>query len=314
MIKTLRITSVLVAMGAIALLGFSVVYGIEKDSEVQALVQSEGPVAQFEQNRGRTAAQKNVNAKHPLVAAAEKYATLLNPPKAQPRTPIKRNPATNKIKTGASEKLSSNIRLLGTCYNAEDSKLSFALVDLPGKGQRWVSLNDKIDHHTVGEIHNGEVVLINGAQRQVLPIEKTATLSLIKGENGGLTASAARKAVDVRRPVKSVPGTRASLTKRPVLRPPTRGAALRSTDPPTPEERARIFDRALAQAQEMQVDVAGMSPVEQERERDRREKVMAAFLAARDHEKLNPEKGTQQLHELGKAFFDRQAQSDVNGP
>ena len=223
MIKTLRITSVLVAMGAMALLGISVVYGIEKDPEVQALIDSDGPVAQFEQNQGRTAAQKNVNTKHPLVAAAEKYALLLNPPKAAPRVSPKSNPLTNKIRASVAKNISSSTKLVGTCFNAEDPNLSFALVDTPGKGQRWVSLKDKIDHHMVHEILAGEVVLLNGDQRQVLTVEKKATLSLIKGENKGLAGVAPTKSVTVnRKPSSRTPSVRPSLAKRPVLRPPTR--------------------------------------------------------------------------------------------
>jgi hypothetical protein len=313
MIKTLRITSVLVAMGAMALLGFSVVYGIEKDPEVQALVDSDGPVAQFEQNQGRTAAQKNVNTKHPLVVAAEKYALLLNPPKAAPRVSPKRNLATNKIKASVAKNISSSTKLVGTCFNAEDPNLSFALVDTPGKGQRWISLKDKIDHHTVHEILAGEVVLLNGDQRQVLTVEKKATLSLIKGENKGLPRPVAVKSVDINsKPSRANPVRRPSLAKRPVLRPPTRTSPLRSVNSVTTEERAQIFDRALAQAQEMQVDVPSMSAEEQEMERVRREKVMAAILAAKDKQNLKSEKGSNQLRELGKAFFDRQADSDMN--
>jgi hypothetical protein len=313
MIKTLRITSVLVAMGAIALLGFSVVYGIEKDSEVQALVDSDGPVAQFEQNRGRTAAQKNVNAKHPLVVAAEAYAKLLNPPKAARPVQAKRNLANNAIRASVAENISSSTKLVGTCYNAEDPSLSFALVDTPGKGQRWISLNDKIDHHMVHEILDGEVVLLNGDQRQVLTVEKKATLSLIKGENQGLAGVAAVKAARIdTKPSRGNPSVRPSLSKRPTLRPPTRTAPLRSVNSVTPEERAQIFDRALAQAQEMQVEVPGMSDAEREMERTRREKVMAAILAAKDQRNLKPTNETDQLRNLGKGFFERQANSDMN--
>lgn len=309
MIKTLRITSVLVALGAMALLGFSVVYGIDKDAEVQVLIESDGPVALFEQNQGRTAAQKNVNTKHPLVAAAEKYALLLNPPAPVKRTVTPRNTGASKARAVVTKNLSSSTKLVGTCYNAEDPNLSFALVDTPGKGQRWVSLNDKIDHHVIGEILSGEVVLYNGEQRQTLTVEKKATLSLIKGENRGVVGAPAKTGRVNTAPSKaSTP--RPSLATRPKLRPPTRNAALRSTGSVTAEERAQIFDRALAQAREMQVEVPGMSPEERAAERARREKVMAAILAARDQGQSK--KDTDQLRDLGKEFIDSQTTSDMN--
>lgn len=311
MIKTLRITSVLVAMGAIALLGISVVYGIDKDSEVQALVASNGPVAQFEKNLGRTAAAKNVNTKHPLVLAAEGFARLLNPPKPQPRVVPKRS-TPGKIKPSVSQNLSGNTKLVGTCYNADDPSLSFALVDVPGKGQRWVSVNDKIDHHVIGEILDGKVILHNGAKRQTLVVEKKATMSLIKGENKGVTRTATVRPVNAAaRPSKTTP-TRSSLPRRPVLRPQTRTAPLRALNPVTPEERERMLDRVMAEAQEMQVDVPGMSEEERETERLRREKVMAAILAARKQGAQNTGTDTNQLRDLGKEFLDKQTKSDGN--
>jgi hypothetical protein len=298
MIKTLRITSILVALGALALLGFSAVYGIDKDPEVQTLVKSEGPVAQFERNQGKAAAQKNVNTKHPLVAAAEEYALLLNPPiPPQPVAP-KRNPVTNRI-PAAAQNIGSSTKLLGICYNAQDPNLSFALVDMPGKGQRWVGLNDKIDHHVIHEIHNSEVVLMNGTQRQTLAVEKKQTVSLIKGENHGVAGTTADR-------TRVTPGSRPSLTTRPTSRPPVRTLPLRSTNSPlTPEERAQLFDAALAQVEEMDTNTPGMSEEEMDMEQIRREKVRAALIGARERGRLNPDDANQ-LHELGRQFLEGQ--------
>ena len=296
MIKTLRITSILVALGALALLGFSAVYGIDKDPEVQSLVKSEGPVAQFEKNQGKAAAQKNVNTKHPLVAAAEQYALLLNPPKPPQPVATKRNPVTSRIPAVA-QNIGSSTKLLGICYNAQDPNLSFALMDMPGKGQRWVGLNDKIDHHVIHEIHNSEVVLLNGAQRQVLAVEKKPTVSLIKGENHGVAGTALERTT-------VNPGLRPSLTTRPVGRPPVRTLPLRSTNSPlTPEERAQLLDEALAQVEEMDTNTPGMSQEELDMEQIRRDKVRAALIGARERGRLTPGDANQ-LQELGKQFLE----------
>ncbi|MCF7973395.1 MAG: hypothetical protein K9N55_06240 [Phycisphaerae bacterium] len=307
MIKTLRITSVLVALGAIALLGFSAVYGIDKDPEVQALLNSDGPVDRFEQNQGRAEAQKNVNTKHPLVAAAERFALLLNPPKPpQPVVP-KRNPVTNRIPAVA-KNIASSTQLMGICYNAQDPNLSFALMDMPGKGQRWVGLNDTIDHHVVHQILSGEVVLLNGDQRQVLAVQKKPSVSLIRGENHVGPGAASDATEDAR--FKS--GLRPSLTKRPIGRPPVRTLPLRSTTGTlTPEERAQIFDHALAEVEDMNQEVPGMSEEELALEKIRRDKVRAALIGARDRGRLDPSDANQ-LHELGKQFLEGQANSDMN--
>jgi len=311
MIKTLRITSVLVAMGAIALLGFSVVYGIDKDSEVQNLIKSDGPVARFEQNQGKVAAQKNVNTKHPLVAAAEKFALLLNPPKPTPVVRPTPKLGTNRVPAKAAEGVSSNSELVGICYNAQDPNLSFALIDTPGKGQRWVGLNDKIDHHVVHEIKDGEVILMNGAKFEPLTIQKKATVSLIKGENTGVTKAVPGKAIDAtmeRGRINS--GLRSPLPQRPIGRPGTRNAPLRSTNIMTPEERAKVFEHAVAQVREMQGDTPGMSAEDREREKIRRDKVMAEYLA-RDRGPLTPD-DVKQYRTLGKEFLGLQANSDTN--
>ncbi len=310
MIKTLRITSVLVAMGAIALMGMSVVSGIEQDSEVQALVKSEGPVAQFEQNQGKAAAKTNANTKHPLVMAAEQYALLLNPPKPKRTVPIPRKPSTNKVPAVA-QNISSSTKLVAICYNAQDPNFSFALMDVPGKGQQWVGVNDKIDHHVVHEVLAGEVILMNGAQRQALTIEKTPTLSLIKGENQGVASSVGSSALGGT--AQPSPGNRriSSRAKRPIGRPATRSAALRSTNTLTPEERAKALSKALTQAQEMQVDVSGMSESQQNDERLRREKIMAAIMAAKNQAQSQSANASQ-LRDLGKDFIDRQNGSDAN--
>jgi hypothetical protein len=308
MIKTLRITSVLVALGAIALLGFSAVYGIDKDPEVQALVGSDGPVAQFEKSQGRAEAQKNVNTKHPLVAAAEQYALLLNPPKPPQPVPTRRTPVTNRIPAVA-KNIGSSTKLLGICYNAQDPNLSFALMDMPGKGQRWVGVHDEIDHHVVHEIMSSEVVLLNGDKRQVLAIEKKTTVSLIKGENQGVAGNEQ----DGEPPHARVnAGQRPSLSQRPIGRPQVRTLPLRSTvGTLTPEERAQIFDHALSQVEDMNQTVPGMSEQELALERIRREKVRAALIGARDRGRLTPSDANQ-LHALGRQFLEGQTNSDPN--
>ncbi len=311
MIKTLRITSVLVAMGAIVLMGMSVVFGIEKDSEVQALVKSEGPIAQFEQNRGKAAAKKNTNTKHPLVLAAEQYALLLNPPKPKRTVTTPRKLPTNKVPAVA-QNISSSTKLVAICYNAQDPNFSFALMDVPGKGQRWVGINDTIDHHVVHEVLVGEVILMNGTQREALTIEKKATVSLIKGENQGVVGVDGTSVIGgTTRPL---PGNRriSSQAKRPIGRPTTRNAALRSTNTLTPEERAKVLIKALTEAQAMSVDVSGMSESQQKDERFRRDKIMAAILAAKNHAQSQSANASQ-LRELGKDFIDRQNSSDTNG-
>jgi hypothetical protein len=117
MIKTLRITSVLAGLLAIAFVGISVVYGTDNDPEVDELLKAPSAVEEFEKNKGENARQANANTKSPLVVAAEELAKLINPPKKiVPRTvksgsKIPRRP-TPKV---GPKKVSAKFRLVGTC-------------------------------------------------------------------------------------------------------------------------------------------------------------------------------------------------------
>ena len=185
MVKTLRITSVLIGAGAIVLLVFSVAYGIKGDPEVRQLLDNFGPIEQFEKDQGKAAAQRNIQAKHPLVAEAERYARLLNPPKPQPspRNIIDRGNNT----PPPPPKMTAKFDLLATCYNTQDPNRSYACVDEPGKGQYWVGVNEKIGHHVVREIRSGEIILWNGRQDEILKVPEKIHRSLLKGEGGAQT-------------------------------------------------------------------------------------------------------------------------------
>jgi hypothetical protein len=73
----------------------------------------------------------------------------------------------------------------------------------------------------------------------------------------------------------------------------------------TPEERAQLFDAALAQVEEMDTNTPGMSEEEMDMEQIRREKVRAALIGARERGRLNPDDANQ-LHELGRQFLEGQ--------
>lgn len=307
MINTLRITSVLVALGAMALLGMSVVYGIDKDSQVQDLITAQGPIALFEQNQGKAAAQTNVNAKHPLVSAAEQYALLMNPPEPpKPRVAPTRTLNNFQRPTSAQRNVSSSIRCVGICYNADDPKLSLALIDKPGKGQQWVRINDKVDHHVVQDIRNSEIVLMNGGQEQVVPVEKKPVLSLIKGENEGADVTAKRVNVS--------DSSRPSIPSRPTGRPvPSRSLPLRSTEP-VPEDMVeqQVNNEALEQVMTHIRNTSedpNMSESEREQLRIRNQMILEQLkMRARGRARLEPDTAAQ-LHSLGKDFVERHTQS-----
>lgn len=185
MIKTLRITSVLAAMLAIACVAISVVYGTEDDPEVGALLKAPGAVEQFEKNKGKNARNGSDNTQPPLVVAAEELAKLINPP--QQRT-VRRPPAGTKITRRptpavAPKKVSAKFKVIGTCYSDVPANRC-AFIDEPGQGQHWVRESDKIGHLTIQEIKDGLIVVHNGQSLEEIAVEETEVVSLIDDGKG----------------------------------------------------------------------------------------------------------------------------------
>ena len=191
MIKTLRITSVLAALLAIAFVGISVVYGTEDDPEVDELLKAPGAVEQFEKNKGKDARDTSADAKSPLVVAAESLAKLINPPP----TRVVRPPQSAGTKISrrppkvAPKKTTAKFTVIGTCYS-EIPANRCAFIDEPGQGQHWVRESDKIGHLTIKEIKDGVVVVDNGQELEEIPVVEATVVSLLDDGKGQASAPA----------------------------------------------------------------------------------------------------------------------------
>jgi len=206
MIKTLRITSVLAGMLAIAFLAISVVYGTDKDPEVDELLKAPSAVEEFEKHKGENARKASANTKSPLVVAAEDLAKLINPPKKVVPRPVRTGAKIAKRPTPkvAPKKVSAKFRLVGTCYSDTPAN-RVAFIDEPGQGQHWVRESDKIGHMTIKEIKDGVVVVHNGKGLEELVKEEPETLSLIDDGKGAGQARSGNGNTGNNRAIKAAP-------------------------------------------------------------------------------------------------------------
>jgi hypothetical protein len=207
MIKTLRITSVLAGMLAIAFLGISVVYGTDNDPEVDELLKAPSAVEEFEKNKGENARKASANTKSPLVVAAETLAKLINPPRKTVRPPVKSGTKIAKRPTPkvGPKKVSAKFKLVGTCYS-DIAANRCAFIDEPGQGQHWVKESDKIGHMTIKEIKDGVVVVHNGQGLEELLVEEADVISLMDDGKGTAQAPSGNTKTSNKSAIKAVPG------------------------------------------------------------------------------------------------------------
>ena len=182
MVNTLRITSIVAGILAVALLSFSTVFGIQKDvdPEVVALLQTPSARDVFKKTHGE---QQPVakNQKPSLVVEAEKY-TAVPPtprPKTEPRQIAGRPPVPRKPPTPVTAKFD----LLATSFFPADPNQSCAMVKETGGHYRWLNIGDSIGHQVVKDIQDGKLILqqANGAATETLEMPQRATQHLLAG-------------------------------------------------------------------------------------------------------------------------------------
>jgi hypothetical protein len=144
MIKTLRITSVLVVVLAAVFFVLPAVFGVRSDEGAEQFLSSPGAIENFRKAKGQKGV-KSESQVSPLVKAAEAFALYLNPPK--PKAPP---PRATREKPGSPPRprapVSAKFSLIGTSYYASRPELSLALIDEPGEGFRWVRQSSDVGH------------------------------------------------------------------------------------------------------------------------------------------------------------------------
>lgn len=189
MIKTLRITSVVAAVLAVAFFAFPAVFGVRGDEQSERFLDSASVIEKFKKLRSGKSA-KGRSQESPLVKEAKAFALYLNPPpKRRPRPrPSRRTgtPTTPKTPVIATPQplgpVSSKFTLIGTVYYASHPELSLVLIDEPGKGLHWVRQFGKVGHLIIEEVKDGLVVVRDRQRTFELVPKRAETRSLLKGK------------------------------------------------------------------------------------------------------------------------------------
>ena len=186
MIKTLRITTIIMAVLAGGFIVFTAVFGIRSDEETEQFLSSAGVVEKFNKARGDRA-RASESQTSPLVKQAELFALYLNPPPKPKRAAVSHTPTIAPRPKGP---VSAKFGLKGTCVYASHPELSVALIDEPGKGLRWVRQSATLGHLVIEQIKDGVVVVRDGERTFELvaarPAKRSLIRSLIKGKGASL--------------------------------------------------------------------------------------------------------------------------------
>ncbi len=190
MIKTLRITSIVVAVLAVIFLVFfvfPVVFGGYSDEHLEESLDSPGVIEKFNKNVGNKA-KTGRNEISPLVQQAGKFALYLDPPKPKmPRTPTESG--ASGVTRGPA--VTPKFKVLGTSYYKGKPELSLALIDEPGKGLHWVRQSGEVGHFLIEQIKDGIVVFKDGKSTFELEAEQKPEISLLEGDPGASSQTGA---------------------------------------------------------------------------------------------------------------------------
>ncbi len=176
MIKTLRITSVVTAVCAIAFITFIIIFGDRKDQTILDFLNSPDVREKFENDEKN---RVKVSGDHvsPLVKQAEAYALYLNPPK--PKFP-KNLSANGKNSRFISAPVTPKFTLLATSYCEYNPEISLALIDEPGKGRHWIRQSEKVGHLIVEQVKDGFVIVKNDQETFEIPLKESSVKGVSK--------------------------------------------------------------------------------------------------------------------------------------
>lgn len=168
MIKTLRITSIIVAIAATVLLILPAVYGVRSDPKTEEFIKSPGAVDKFTAAKGQGSAKKDTES--PLVKEAVVYKNILNPP---PPPPPKVAPgdATQTAAPPAPPVVAVKFDLVATSYYASNPEQSFVLINEPGKGLHWVKQGSAVGHLTIETVKDGAIIVRDGQRTSEMTVK-----------------------------------------------------------------------------------------------------------------------------------------------
>jgi hypothetical protein len=173
MIKTLQITSVILAALAIFVLSIPFVFTTKSDPKIKELLSAD--LSDQSKNAAQNTKNPTGNQEFPLVLQAQAFAKYLKPaPTIVPPTRPASN-TTTKIDTPVAP-VTPKFTLLGTSYNGNNPELSQAFISEPGSNPRWVKQSAKVGHLIIEKVQDGMIIVNNGQTTFELKKEQTPSI------------------------------------------------------------------------------------------------------------------------------------------
>lgn len=151
---TLRITNVVAAILTGFLFIFAVAFGIRQNEESEQFLDS--PCLRKKssniKHKNIISSQKQIS---PLIKQTEALSSYLTS-KSELPTASSVGRSINILRPPA---VTHNFKLLGTSYCKSNPDMSLALIDVPGKGQRWFKQSSEVGHLHIEEIKEGLITL-----------------------------------------------------------------------------------------------------------------------------------------------------------
>ena len=176
MIKTLRITSVLVALAAIAFVIFIAATGLSADEKIEKLLKTPG-LARRLQAGSATSKKERQEQESALVRQAKAFALRINPPAAAKTVGTKK---TRRTPVRPKVAVSAQFEVVGTSFYPLNPANSWVLINEVGKGWHWVKQGEKVGHLVIEEVADGYVVIDDGGKSYKLTPKRAKGISLLE--------------------------------------------------------------------------------------------------------------------------------------
>ncbi len=181
MVKTLKITTFLIAVLALGLIIFIAAKGIASNKDIEKFLAAPGVAAQLQANSAGKK-ESDVERETPLIRQAKEFALRINPPPPPQPVRVESPPEAPRPKAAITAKFT----LVGTSYHTGDEENSWALINEVGKGWHWVKQGNKVGYLTVERIGDGVVLIRDGANTYELVAERQQKPDYVKSFTGRL--------------------------------------------------------------------------------------------------------------------------------
>ena len=241
MIKTLRITGIVVTVLGVVLFVFSAFFGFRSDAQIEEFLNAPSVIDKWKQEQGKKAKQGRKQESE-LVKQAGLFGRYINPPAPAPVRQTAAQPAEVPKVEVQRPATKPKFTVLATVFNESDPQLSVAWIDAPGSGRFWIRQSAEINHLTIEQIRDGVVVAKGSAGTFELPVQLPQEKSYVIGpesESGESVPTAAPPSSrDVSQPGAATTGTGGTVK-----------AQVPQTPAPRTEEQQAALDKIMAELQ-----------------------------------------------------------------